>query len=111
MNNPLLSLQFETSLEELGDSYWDVVKAAQFPVTKLCFRNNNLLTQLGIEANTVQDKHIEEAFGAFKERSPLLALRYHGYQFGHYNPLLGDGRGFLYGQLRDRNGRLQDLGT
>ena len=111
MNNPLLSLQFETSLEELGDSYWDVVKAAQFPVTKLCFRNNNLLTQLGIESNTVQDKHIEEAFGAFKERSPLLALRYHGYQFGNYNPFLGDGRGFIYGQLRDRYGKLQDLGT
>ena len=27
------------------------------------------------------------------------------------NPLLGDGRGFLCGQLRDRHGQLQDLGT
>ncbi|EDX87878.1 Uncharacterized ACR, YdiU/UPF0061 family [Synechococcus sp. PCC 7335] len=40
-----------------------------------------------------------------------LALRYHGYQFGQYNPYLGDGRGFLYGQVRTANGQLFDLGT
>lgn len=28
-----------------------------------------------------------------------------------HDPLLGDGRGFLYGQPRDRHGQLQDLGT
>ena len=51
------------------------------------------------------------AYGRFEHRVPLLALRYHGYQFGTYNPQLGDGRGFLYGQLRDRTGMLQDLGS
>jgi len=40
-----------------------------------------------------------------------LALAYHGHQFGIYNPAIGDGRGFLYAQLRDRDGRLIDLGT
>jgi serine/tyrosine/threonine adenylyltransferase len=30
-----------------------------------------------------------------------LALRYHGHQFRTYNPDLGDGRGFLFAQLRD----------
>ena len=41
-----------------------------------------------------------------------LALRYHGHQFGHYNPDLGDGRGFLFAQLHDlQDGRLLDLGT
>ena len=40
-----------------------------------------------------------------------LALRYHGHQFGIYNPELGDGRGFLFAQLRDGQGRLLDLGT
>lgn len=41
----------------------------------------------------------------------FLALRYHGYQFGEYNPFLGDGRGFLYGQVRGTDGELYDLGT
>ncbi len=40
-----------------------------------------------------------------------MALRYHGYQFQHYNPALGDGRGFLYGQVRGRDGLLYDFGT
>jgi uncharacterized protein YdiU (UPF0061 family) len=30
-----------------------------------------------------------------------LAMRYHGHQFRTYNPDLGDGRGFLFAQLRD----------
>ena len=40
-----------------------------------------------------------------------LAQRYHGHQFRHYNPDLGDGRGFLFAQLRDDQDRLLDLGT
>ncbi len=111
MINPLLSLPFVASLEELGNDYWDVVEAAKFPCTKLCFRNNSILKQLGLNPNTINDHDFEEAYGMFKERAPLLALRYHGYQFGNYNPYLGDGRGFLYGQLHDKYGRLQDLGT
>ncbi len=54
-------------------------------------------------------------FGRF---SPLpgnlphpLALRYHGHQFGGYNPDIGDGRGFLFAQVTDAAGRLMDLGT
>ena len=40
-----------------------------------------------------------------------LALKYHGHQFRVYNPEIGDGRGFLFAQLRDDKGRLLDLGT
>ena len=41
-----------------------------------------------------------------------LAMRYHGHQFRVYNPELGDGRGFLFAQLREAGtGRLLDLGT
>ena len=111
MTNPLLALPFEPSIEGLGPDYWDVVEAASFPRTQLRFRNDDLLAQLGVDPAVVADAHLEEAYGRFAERTPLLALRYHGYQFGVYNPQLGDGRGFLYGQLRDRHGHLQELGT
>lgn len=40
-----------------------------------------------------------------------LALRYHGHQFRHYNPDIGDGRGFLFAQCHDGAGRLLDFGT
>ena len=111
MTNLLLALPFEVSIESLGESYWDVVEAARFPRTQLRFRNDVVLHQLGMDAQQVSDSDLEEAFGRFEGRVPFLALRYHGFQFGNYNPQLGDGRGFLYGQLRDRRGDLQDLGT
>ncbi len=51
-------------------------------------------------------------FAPFEGSFPQpLALRYHGHQFGTYNPDLGDGRGFLYSQMVDKAGRLMDLGT
>ena len=111
MTNLLLALPFEVSIESLGESYWDVVEAARFPRTQLRFRNDGVLHQLGLDAQQVSDADLAEAFGRFEGRVPFLALRYHGFQFGNYNPQLGDGRGFLYGQLRDRRGDLQDLGT
>ncbi|MGL6258592.1 protein adenylyltransferase SelO [Vibrio sp. WXL210] len=43
------------------------------------------------------------------EHHPALAMKYAGHQFGSYNPDLGDGRGLLLGELRDRDGRLHDL--
>jgi uncharacterized protein YdiU (UPF0061 family) len=106
-----LNLNYETALESLGDEYFDVVKAAQFPSQILRFRNDRLLANLGVESATVSDRHFTEAFGQFKGVRPFLALRYHGYQFGYYNPFLGDGRGFIYGQIRGKDQRLYDLGT
>ena len=109
--NPLLLLDYEPSLERLGDAYYDPVAAAEFPAHILRFRNDALLTQLGLDPKAVSDADFVEAFGTFQAPRPLLALRYHGYQFGEYNAFLGDGRGFLYGQVRDTNGKLYDLGT
>ena len=109
--NPLTTLAFEAAFEDLGPDYYDVVAAADFPQHVLRFRNDALLRQLGLCPEAVTDDHWIHAFGKFQGRQPLLAMRYHGYQFGDYNPFLGDGRGFLYGQLRGADGELYDLGT
>jgi uncharacterized protein YdiU (UPF0061 family) len=111
MSNPLVTLDYEPAFEHLGEDYYDPVPAAQFPSQRLRWRNDDLLAQLGLDAATVDDRHFIEAFGQFQGRRSFLAMRYHGYQFGEYNPALGDGRGFLYGQLRGRDGQLYDLGT
>ncbi len=110
--NPILSLNYEPALESLGADYYDDVVADNFPKHILRFRNDDLLTQLGLEPHQVSNEHLIEAFGKFDNPPhPLLALRYHGYQFGEYNPGLGDGRGFLYGQVRGSDGELYDFGT
>jgi serine/tyrosine/threonine adenylyltransferase len=110
--NPLLSLKYEPALADLGNDYYDDVSAADFPQHTLRWRNDDILAQLGLDPANVQDEDFGEAFGKFAGHpQPLLALRYHGYQFGTYNPGLGDGRGFLYGQVRGSDGDLYDFGT
>lgn len=110
-SNPLLALHYEPALELLGDDYFDPVTAAEFPTHILRFRNDQVLSILGLDPQSVSDANFIEAFGQFQGPRPFLALRYHGYQFGEYNPALGDGRGFLYGQVRGVDGELYDFGT
>jgi len=111
MSNPFLTLNYEPAVENLGDDYFDVVTAAKFPDHILRWRSDRLLKTLGLEPDRVSDRDFIEAFGTFAGIRPFLALRYHGYQFGQYNPNLGDGRGFLYGQVRGIDGELYDFGT
>ena len=103
----------ETAILELGDAYYDAVEAADFPQTILRFRNDRWSPSVGLEGLSEEDwvRH----FGRFEplpDNLPQpLALRYHGHQFRVYNPDIGDGRGFLFAQLRDGAGRLLDLGS
>lgn len=98
---------------EISDFFADAAEPADFPETVLRFRNNRWASHVGLDG--LDDAEWIDHFARFH---PLpdnlphpLAMRYHGHQFGVYNPELGDGRGFLYAQLRDANGRLLDLGT
>lgn len=98
---------------ELGGSFYDPVAAAEFPARILRFRNQRWAERVGL--GDLSEAEWLDHFGAF---APLpgnhpqpLALRYHGHQFRSYNPELGDGRGFLFAQMRDDQGRLLDLGT
>ncbi|AUC59948.1 Selenoprotein O-like protein [Cyanobacterium sp. HL-69] len=111
MTNPFFNLEYEPAMENLGEDYYDIVTPAEFPEHILRFANESLLHEIRIDADSVQEKDWIEAFGQFKGLCPPLALKYHGYQFGQYNPSLGDGRGFLYGQVRGKDGRLYDFGT
>ncbi len=95
---------------ELGDQFYDAVIAAEFPSAIPRFINRRWAERVGL-GNVDWEKH----FARFK---PLpgnlekpLALRYHGHQFRVYNPDIGDGRGFLFAQVRDDRGRLLELGT
>ncbi|MEO1520035.1 MAG: YdiU family protein [Cyanobacteria bacterium J06633_2] len=111
MSNPFNELSYEPAFEALGSQFHDVVSAAEFPQHHLRFRNDEVLKIIGLEPNEISDTDFIDAFGKFQGRQPLLAMRYHGYQFGEYNPFLGDGRGFLYGQVRGIDSELYDFGT
>jgi uncharacterized protein YdiU (UPF0061 family) len=103
----------ETAIYALGEGFYDPVEAAPFPQTILRFRNQRWADEIGLGG--LDEAQWLRHFGRFEPlegslKQPL-ALRYHGHQFRSYNPDIGDGRGFLFAQLRDRDGRLLDLGT
>ncbi|MGB3167386.1 MAG: YdiU family protein [Alteraurantiacibacter sp.] len=91
----------------------DAVEAADFPRIELRFRNRRWDKAVGLDS--FSDEDWTRHFGAFEPLPDNLpqpfALRYHGHQFRVYNPEIGDGRGFLFGQMRDGEGRLLDCGT
>jgi uncharacterized protein YdiU (UPF0061 family) len=75
-------------------------------------RNQRWAERIGL--GDLSSAEWEAAFARFE---PLpgampqpLAMRYHGHQFRTYNPDIGDGRGFLFAQVRDlKDDRLLDL--
>jgi uncharacterized protein YdiU (UPF0061 family) len=98
----------------LGPDFADPVAPADFPATILRFRNDRAAASVGLQR--LSDAAWLAHFARF---SPLpdnqpgpLAMRYHGHQFRSYNPDLGDGRGFLFAQVREQGAdRLLDLAT
>lgn len=104
-----------TPATDIGDlpGIGDPVEPADFPAHLTRFRNDRWAASVGLD--DLDDEAWIAHFGRFRPlegslRKPL-ALRYHGHQFRVYNPEIGDGRGFLFAQMRDGHGRLMDLGT
>jgi uncharacterized protein YdiU (UPF0061 family) len=108
------SYQPDPQFPKLGGEFADPVQAASFPATILRFRNDRAAATVGLD--TLSDAEWITHFGRFQplpgNLTEPLAMRYHGHQFRSYNPEIGDGRGFLFAQLREAGtGRLLDLGT
>jgi serine/tyrosine/threonine adenylyltransferase len=103
----------DVRITEVSDFLADAVSPADFPETKLRFRNDLAAASIGLA--DLSDPDWVQHFGRFvplPDNLPApLALRYHGHQFRQYNADIGDGRGFLFAQMRDMSGRLMDLGT
>ncbi len=98
---------------ELGNDFYDEVKPAHFPQSKLGYVNNDAFKSIGLDLLGEEEiKKYFWHFSAMKENLQTpLALRYHGHQFMHYNSELGDGRGFLYAQFISNDLKLLDVGT
>ena len=98
---------------ELGEGFYDAVAPAEFPTCTPRFLNRRWAERIGLgELNgPAWASHFCRFEPLPDNLSQPLALRYHGHQFRVYNPDIGDGRGFLFAQVRDGAGRLLDLGT
>jgi len=97
----------------LGDEISDVVEPADFPQARLRWWNERWAGAVGLGQleEAAKTRHFHRFDPLPNNQSTPRAIRYHGHQFRVYNPQIGDGRGFLFAQLRDADNRLLDLGT
>ena len=96
----------------LGEKFYDPMEPAAFPAPVVRLWDQRAAATVGLETLTDDEKLKHFArFEPLPGQPGPLAMRYHGHQFRSYNPDIGDGRGFLFAQLRDAGGRLLDLGT
>ena len=108
---PTHPYQPDAQFQQLGGPFADPVAPARFPLRRERFFNHRWAAEIGLDRLDAAAR--EAHFACFEplagNMAQPLAMRYHGHQFRVYNPDIGDGRGFLFAQLRDRRGRLLDL--
>lgn len=97
-----------TWARELG---WLAVPTDPVPVAdpQLVFANDELAGDLGLAGLHSPDTVAALAGNAVLPGSQPLAQAYAGHQFGVFNPLMGDGRAVLLGEVVDPNGGRWDV--
>jgi uncharacterized protein YdiU (UPF0061 family) len=96
----------------LGDAFSTPVEPADFPKAEPVWWNAGWARAIGLDLDADRRKAHFHRFDPLPDnQGEPRAIKYHGHQFRVYNPEIGDGRGFLFAQVRDQAGRLLDFGT
>ena len=95
---------------ELGGLY-EPWQAAQVPAPRLLVLNEELATELGLDADALStsDGVAVLVGNAISDGASPVAQAYAGHQFGGFSPRLGDGRALLLGEVIDVHGRRRDV--
>lgn len=111
MLRTLETLNFKNRFVRLGGEFYQykppVPVSGPFPVT----RNPDVAELLDLNPEALTSNGFAEYLGGNKPlpRTQPLAMVYSGFQFGNYNPQLGDGRGLLLGEIENSRGEVWDL--
>lgn len=99
---------FQQSYSTLPESFYRRIKPEAMQQANLLHFNQSLCDELGIK---LSEKQLFEMTSGqdFPDGFEPLAQKYTGHQFGYYNPDLGDGRGVLLGQIKDKDDQYWDL--
>ena len=105
-NKPMI----QNTYSELPERFYESVKPETFQSPKLLAFNKSLAKELGLPEYS--DDELAQFFSGQKtlEGSKPLAQAYAGYQFGHPNPQLGDGRAHLLGEMNGYDIQLKGSG-
>ena len=107
----ITKLRFENAYAELPSGFYQKKDPVPFESPHMVAFNETLAEELGIDPGEKLNPLVAEYLCG---KRPIpgadpLAMYYAGWQFGVYNPHLGDGRALLLGQIIDGRNRRWDL--
>ncbi len=107
----ITELRFENAYAQLPSVFYEKKDPVAFKHPRIVAFNETLAAELGIDPGKKHDPLLAEYLCGKKPLAGAepLAMYYAGWQFGVYNPCLGDGRALLLGQIADERGGRWDL--
>jgi len=107
----MMKLNFDNQFAALGDKFSVRMAPRSLPNPHWVSINVTAAELINLSAADLASDAALKFFSgaAMIEGTAPLAMVYAGHQFGGYSPRLGDGRGLLLGQIRNRNDILWDL--
>lgn len=104
-----MTLTFDNRYAALGEGFYASLKPDPLPDPQSVITNDDALKEVGLSAQPPDTLLSLFSGSHIPEGSEPLSMVYSGHQFGGYSPQLGDGRGILIGQVRNKHGALLDL--
>ncbi|MCF8720843.1 protein adenylyltransferase SelO [Nitrospina gracilis] len=107
----LETLNFQNRFVRLGGEFYQYKPPTPvsnpFPVAK----NPDVAALLDLDPQEFERQEFWQHFGGNRmvPGTQPLAMVYSGFQFGSYNPQLGDGRGLLLGEVQNEQGEFWDV--
>ncbi len=103
--------EFDNSFARDLEGFYVEWKAASAPEPHLVAFNDELATELGLDASYLSSPEglAVLAGNTVPDGANPIAMVYAGHQFGGYSPRLGDGRALLVGELLNAEGDRFDL--
>jgi uncharacterized protein YdiU (UPF0061 family) len=104
-------LRFDNTYSRLPDGFYSRVLPERVPEPRLIRVNEPLAEYLGIDVGWLRSEDAVRTFAGneIPAGAEPIATVYAGYQFGAWNPRLGDGRAILLGELVGRDGIRYDV--
>ena len=103
--------RFDNTYSSLPKSMFAKINPTPVKTPKLVLFNHDLSKEIDLDFSDTNNKELALIFSGNKmpDGSESIAQAYAGHQFGHFNPVLGDGRALLLGETVNTKGELKDI--
>jgi serine/tyrosine/threonine adenylyltransferase len=106
-----MKFNFDNSYSQLPEKFFERIQPTPVRAPQLIQWNRSLADELNLEFSHLSATQPAELFSGnqLPAGAEPIAQAYSGHQFGHFSPLLGDGRAHLLGEHIDQRGRRFDI--